>query len=65
MKKEDHAGAMFVVSGYSIILFCRICLAKLEEADDGPDCYHVCRRRIRRRGWILHKDGYCTCKNCK
>lgn len=65
MNRERNEIAMPVVSGYSMVMYCQYCMDHLEVAFDGPDCYHSSRRYARNRGWTFHKDGYCTCKNCK
>lgn len=65
MNRERHGNAMFIVSGYSMLVYCQYCLSYAEFTYDGPNCYYVCRRLARKKDWILHKDGYCTCKDCK
>jgi hypothetical protein len=65
MQKEINVNAMFVVSGYSMILFCKYCMSHEQISFDGPKCYEISRRVARKHGWVLHKDGYCTCINCK
>lgn len=53
-----------ISSGYSIDLYCWICHNTDEVSMDGPTSYYTCRAKARKRGWILHKDGYATCPNC-
>ncbi len=64
MKKERHHGALFVVSGYSMMIYCQYCMDSIEPSFDGPNCYADSRKYVRNRGWVLHKDGYATCKKC-
>lgn len=63
-QKERHEKAMFVISGYDMQIYCQFCLKHAEYTDDGIDCYSLCRRRARRNGWVLHKDGFATCGDC-
>lgn len=28
------------------------------------ETYGVCARQARRRGWVLHRDGFATCPKC-
>lgn len=65
MKRERYPGAMPVVSGYSIDIYCQYFMKHKEIAFDGPNCYAVSRKNARLNGWTLHKDGFATCKNCK
>src|SRR3954464_5417509 len=72
---ERSGSAIPISSGYTLDLYCCSCLGvKWDHVSaaglvstvtaDGPDCYYQARRLARRRGWILHKDGYATCPKC-
>lgn len=65
-EKIRDENAMPIVSGYTLWVFCCECMdAKDEVATEGKNCYSMARKIIRKRGWVLHKDGYATCGNCK
>lgn len=52
-------------SGYTFSCYCWICGDHEDYFEDGLGCYFAVRKYARRDGWILHSDGYATCKNCK
>jgi len=66
----------YIVSGYTLELYCNKCKGKSWKdikssglidiiSIDGSKCYSNARKIARKRGWILHKDGTATCKNCR
>lgn len=60
-----NENAMHMVSGYSLILHCCECLETEQEiATEGRDCYAQARRIAKKSGWVIHQDGYSTCKKC-
>lgn len=66
---------MHIVSGYTLWLYCCVCNGDkwkdvgsdgvIEQiATEGPNCYRDARRKARRLGWVLHKDGFASCPKC-
>lgn len=65
-----------IASGYTLELYCdmerehpggwydEVYRFPIEFTADGEKCYSEVRRKARREGWTLRKDGSCICPIC-
>lgn len=65
---ELAVNANMVAGGYALDLYCKYVhpyggqfeFPHQYTGELGSDC----RRRARKAGWIIHRDGYATCPEC-